>query len=118
MGLSAVLSALFLLELIVVASGTTMAGLEQVPPDVQKSMHPFLLAGCAVGAVANVFNLIAALQMVRLRTWGLALAGCIVAALPLFSSACCVLTLPVSIWAIVTLMKPEVRAAFHRDAQK
>jgi hypothetical protein len=51
--------------------------------------------------------------MMRLRTWGLALAGCIVSAIPLSSSACCLLTLPFAIWAIVVLVKPEVKAAFQ-----
>jgi hypothetical protein len=113
---SALLGALFLLEFIVVASGTVMEGFERVPPEVQKSMHPFLLAGCAFAALANVFNFVAAIQMVRLRTWGVALAGCIGAGLPLFSNVCCVLTLPFSLWAIVVLVKPEIRAAFRRDA--
>jgi hypothetical protein len=52
----------------------------------------------------------------KLIVQGIALAGCIVAAIPLTSSACCLLTLPFSIWAIVQLVKPEIREAFKQPA--
>jgi hypothetical protein len=116
--ISGLLIAVFLLDLVLFASGmplgtTTAAG---VPPDMAEWVRPFTIAVCIFAALANAFNVFAAIQMVRVRTWGLALAGCIVAAIPLTSSACCILTLPFSIWAIVMLVKPEIRAAFKQDA--
>jgi hypothetical protein len=61
-----------------------------------------------VGAVV----LFAALKMKKLENYGLAMAGSIIAAIPCISP-CCLLGLPIGIWAIVVLMKPEVKSAFH-----
>ena len=114
--ISGLLIAVFLLDLVLVASGMPIGGAVGVPPDMAEWVRPFTIAVCIFAALANVFNVIAAIQMVRVRSWGLALAGCIVAAIPNTSSACCLLTLPFSIWGIVQLVKPEVRAAFRQDA--
>ena len=107
----------FLLDLVLFASGMplTTGTSSGVPPEMAEWVRPFTIAVCIFAAVANAFNVFAAIQMVRVRSWGLALAGCIVAAIPLTSSACCILTLPFSIWAIVMLVKPEIRAAFKQD---
>ncbi len=113
--LSGLLIVVFLLDLLLFASGYPlsfpgMGGGAEMPV----ISPPFLIGVCIFGALANAFNLFAAIQMVRVRTWGLAFAGCIVAAIPLTTSACCVLTLPFSIWAMVVLLKPEIRDAFRR----
>jgi hypothetical protein len=114
--LSGLLIIVFLLDLLLFASGA--------PPDFfgmgggGGGMPPispvFIMGVCVFAALANAFNLFAAIQMVRVRTWGLAFAGCVVAAIPISTSACCIVTLPFSIWAIVVLLKPEIRAAFRR----
>jgi len=115
--LSGVLIGVFALDFFVVVPGTPIVGLEGVPPEMKARMHPLLLTMCIFGMLANLFNVVAAIQMLRVRSWGLALAGCIVAAVPLVSSVLCLLTLPFSVWAIVVLVKPEVRAAFRRDGR-
>jgi hypothetical protein len=53
------------------------------------------------------------LQMTKFRMYGLAIAASIVATIPCFSCCCCVIGLPVGIWALVVLSRQEVRAAFH-----
>jgi predicted Zn finger-like uncharacterized protein len=63
-------------------------------------------------AVISAVVLVAAIQMLRLRTHGLALAGSILAMLN-FGNCCCLLGLPVGIWALVVLLRPEVRAVFE-----
>jgi hypothetical protein len=113
---SGLLILVFILDLVLFATGMPIGATSGVPPEMQEWIRPFTIAVCIFAALANVFNVVAAIQMVRVRTWGLALAGCIVAAIPLTSSACCVLTLPFSIWAIVMLVKPEIKAAFKQDA--
>ncbi len=113
---SGLLILVFILDLVLFATGMPIGATSGVPPEMQEWIRPFTIAVCIFAALANVFNVVAAIQMVRVRTWGLALAGCIVAAIPLTSSACCVLTLPFSIWAIVMLVKPEIKAAFKPDA--
>jgi hypothetical protein len=51
------------------------------------------------------------MKMKKLERYGLAMTASILAMLP--CSLCCVLGLPIGIWALVVLMKPEVKSAFH-----
>lgn len=52
-----------------------------------------------------------ALQMRQLKSYPLAMASAIVAMLPC-AGCCCLVGLPVGIWALVTINKPEIKAAF------
>jgi len=56
------------------------------------------------------FVIYGAMQMKVLRNWNLSLAASILAMLP--CSCCCLLGLPAGIWALIVLMKPEVKGAF------
>ncbi|HEX5105574.1 MAG TPA: hypothetical protein VFV87_17265 [Pirellulaceae bacterium] len=71
------------------------------------------VAGAIQGAFAaiNLLVLVGAVQMMRLKMWGLAVAASVVAMVN-FGSCCCVLGLPVGIWSLVVLLSPEVKAAF------
>ena len=51
-------------------------------------------------------------QMKALENYPLALTASILAIIPCLSP-CCLVGLPIGIWAIVVLSKPEVKAAFH-----
>lgn len=57
------------------------------------------------------------LQMRQLKGRGLAIAGAILGMIPCFTGCCCVIGLPVGIWALVVLMNAEVKAAFDAGAQ-
>jgi len=59
----------------------------------------------------GAFVLFCAIKMKRLENYGLAMAGSIVAMLPV--SCCCFAGLPFGIWSLVILSKPEVKALFH-----
>jgi hypothetical protein len=50
--------------------------------------------------------------MRKLDSYGLAMTASIVALIPCISP-CCVVGLPIGIWALVILSKPEVKSAFH-----
>lgn len=67
---------------------------------------PPLVVGLVVAA--------AGWQMWQRRTWPLAMAGAVLAALPCVGPCCCVLGTPLGVWAAMTLAKPEVKAAFER----
>lgn len=67
----------------------------------------------AAGVAVAVLTIVGGLRMRALRSWGLALTGAILALMPCCSSCCCV-GMPFGIWALVVLMKPEVKAAFAR----
>jgi hypothetical protein len=64
------------------------------------------------GAVQGPPFILGGLCLFGLRSYGLALAASILALLPL--SPCCALGLPVGLWALNTLLDPEVKAAFGR----
>jgi hypothetical protein len=55
--------------------------------------------------------LFGALKMMRLQSYGWAMAAAILAVIPCLSPCCC-LGIPFGIWALVVLSKPEVKAAF------
>jgi len=65
-----------------------------------------------IGILVSGLILFGAMKMKKLESYGLAMAASIIAMIPCFSP-CCVLGLPIGIWALVVLMKPEVKSAFH-----
>lgn len=65
-----------------------------------------------VGILVAAFIIYAALKMKELNQWGLAMAASILAMIPCISP-CCIIGLPMGIWCLVVLTKPEVKAAFH-----
>jgi hypothetical protein len=73
----------------------------------------------AIGVVSNIIAILVSglilfggIQMRKLDSYGLAMTASIVALIPCISP-CCVVGLPIGIWALVVLSKPEVKSAFH-----
>ncbi len=73
----------------------------------------------AVGYAMNFLQLVAcgvaifgAMKMRALQMWPLALTANILMIVPCFSGCCCLIGLPVGIWGIVMLTKPEIKAQF------
>jgi hypothetical protein len=66
---------------------------------------------CGLVIVLGAIVLFGAIKMKRLENYGLAMTASIVAMLP--CSLCCLAGLPIGIWSLVILSKPEVKAAFH-----
>ena len=76
-----------------------------------------LLSG-GVGMLINVVGMaiggliiFGAMKMKQLQNYNLALAAAVIAMIPCLSP-CCLLGLPIGIWALVILIKPEVKSAF------
>jgi len=65
-----------------------------------------------VGLLVAAFIIYASLKMKELTQWGLCVAASIIAMIPCISP-CCIVGLPIGIWCLVVLTKPEVKAAFH-----
>jgi hypothetical protein len=65
-----------------------------------------------VALALNALSMYAAWQMRGLRNWSLSLAGAIVSMLP--CTPCCILGLPIGIWAVIVLIDRDVKAAFDR----
>jgi hypothetical protein len=70
------------------------------------------VAFCFVGLLVAAFIIYASLKMKELTQWGLCVAASIIAMIPCISP-CCIVGLPIGIWCLVVLTKPEVKAAFH-----
>jgi hypothetical protein len=76
------------------------------------------LGGVIAAAVYGFFALVAgvafvgALKMKSLKSYGFAMTSAILSLLPCTTYMCCVVTMPFGIWALITLTKPEVKAAF------
>jgi hypothetical protein len=71
-----------------------------------------------VGVVTSIIGMLlaglvvfGAFKMKNLENYGLAMTASIVAMLP--CSLCCVVGLPIGIWSLVVLSKPEVKSVFH-----
>jgi hypothetical protein len=62
------------------------------------------------------FVIFAALRMMKLKSWPLALTASILVMIPCFSGYACLLGVPIGIWAIVVLVNAETRAAFQQQA--
>lgn len=68
-----------------------------------------MMGGCALISLLVVLG---AIQLLRLRTYGLAMAGCIAGMFACYPG-CCLLNIPFGIWALVMLARPEVKDAFR-----
>ena len=71
-----------------------------------------------VAAVLNVcaalLILLGALRMMKQQSYGLAVAASILAMVPCVGTSicCCVIGLPIGLWALIVLMQSDVKAAF------
>lgn len=99
----------------VLGMGMGMMDLDQYSGDYPWAEYAFGgglgIASSIIGLAVAGFILWAALQMKSLRQWTIAVVASILAMIPCISP-CCIIGLPIGIWALVVLMKPEVKAAF------
>jgi hypothetical protein len=68
-----------------------------------------------LGPVSSLLTLVGGIQMARWRSYGLAVAGSVLAAIP-FCNMCCGVSTGVGIWALLVLNRPEVKAGFKARA--
>lgn len=97
--------------------GTGLAGLESMGGDQAERYIRYMGGGAGilwsiVGLAVSGFVLWAALQMKQLRGWTLAMVASIISMIPCLGP-CCLVGLPMGIWSLVVLLKPEVKAAFR-----
>ena len=70
------------------------------------------IASGVIGILMSGLILFGAMKMKKLESYGLAMTASIIAMIPCVSP-CCLIGLPIGIWAVVMLSKPEVKGAFH-----
>ncbi len=133
--LGAFLSCVGIVLSLVLEPDAALKWLHEMNPAQPTIALPFTGAGRAIGVVEGVlfagayaFTIFGASRMMKLRSWGLALTAAIVTLVNCgggYSAAlgvpfgvygggcCCLVGLPVGIWTIVVLARPEVKAAFR-----
>jgi hypothetical protein len=85
---------------------------EEIPWGIEEFYQGAFAFGFSIIAIFIAALIIyAALKMKDLKHWGLAVAASILAMIPCISP-CCIIGLPIGIWCLVVLMKPEVKEAF------
>jgi hypothetical protein len=101
-------------SLIMNLAGASMFASNRMPNNPWANMFSGTIgvASSALGIIVSAVILLGALKMKKLENYGLAMAATIIAMIPCFSP-CCLLGLPIGIWALVVLLKPEVKSAFH-----
>ena len=75
--------------------------------------NAFNLSFQIVFLVVSVLTVAAAVQMLRLRGFWLAVVGSVLAIVN-FNSLCCCLGAPFGIWSLVVLFQPAIRSAFEQ----
>ena len=64
-----------------------------------------------LGFAVSGFLIFGGMKMRNLQGYGLAMGAAIAAMIP--CGGCCCIGLPVGIWALITLMKPEIKSQFQ-----
>ena len=70
-----------------------------------------LVASVGLSLVTSCFIIYGCRKMMKLERYGVSIAVCVMSMVPCFSSCVCI-GLPLGIWGVVVLMKPEVKSAF------
>jgi hypothetical protein len=81
------------------------------PPPPAAFFVSYGVASMTGGLIWGGLVISGAVCMLRLKLYALAMTGSIVAMVPCFSG-CCLLGLPLGIWALLVLNRPEVKNAF------
>ena len=91
------------------------------PPMVQEfqrgTVGPVATALQGGFAMLNLFIIVCGVQMVKLKSWGMRVAGSVLAMLN-FGSCCCALGIPAGIFSLMVLMNPNTISLFSAAAQQ
>ena len=105
-------------ELVSMTTGFSPAaldGIQGMDPQVRKFLIQLSTMNVPLnilGVVISSFCLFGAISMMNLRNHTVCIVAAVVTILPC-SGCCCGLGLAAGIWALIVLLKPEVREAFH-----
>jgi hypothetical protein len=95
-------------------------GRHMLPPDRFANLEQQMMAtGGAITLLGHVltvcgsgFLIFAGLQMMKLQSHTMVFVASILAMIPCFTSCCCVFGIPIGIWSLLVITKPDVKAAF------
>jgi hypothetical protein len=117
---TAVLCILLQLAIIVATLlGVEFPGMEQYQRDIPQWAEwmsgGMNIALALFGIAVSGFMIFGSIKLMRLESYGIALATAIIAMIP--CSVCCCIGLPFGIWALIVMHAPDVRPAFQGAAQ-
>jgi hypothetical protein len=98
--------------------GTGMSALPGMGESSQQARYMSMMSGgvgilfAIIGLGVAGFMIWSARRMQRLEGWTTAVAASVVGMIPCISP-CCIIGLPIGIWCLIVLMKPEVKGAFR-----
>lgn len=107
--------ALSLFRMVGIMAGFGLGAMQATNPMQQRIMAIFGSAGIVLAIVELLVGgliLFGGLKMRRLENYGLCVAASILVMIPILS-CCCIVGVPIGIWALVVISKPEVKSAFH-----
>lgn len=87
---------------------------EQLPFDpavIASSMGVGYIVVSILALILSVVIILGAVKMKNLQSWGFAAAAAVLAMIPCLSP-CCIIGLPVGIWALMVLNDPDVKTSF------
>jgi hypothetical protein len=91
-------------------------GNQPVPPEFERWVEmmsgPTAIVAGVIQMALGILAIVAAGKMKRLESYGLLMTATILTMLPCTSGCCCI-GLPIGIWILIVLSKPEVKSAFH-----
>lgn len=111
---------LAILSVVANLMGTTFApAMDEVPQEMrpfvdamERMQGPMAVISSLIGLAISGLMIYAAQKMRNLESFALVVTATILAMVPCTSPCCCI-GLPVGIWVLVVLFKPEVKAAFR-----
>lgn len=119
-----VCGALSLVASIYGAVNALVSQVPPIPPDTPElavqmlkgTVGPLAAGIQAVFVFIGLFILFGGFQMLRIKTWGVALAAAIVSIINV-GSCCCIIGMPIGIWALVILLMGDVKRAFELSSR-
>lgn len=95
-----------------------------IPPDTPElaaqmmkgTVGPLAAAIQTVFVFVGLFVVFGGIQMLRVKSWAVALAASLVSMFN-FGSCCCLIGMPIGIWALVILLMGDVKRAFELSSQ-
>ncbi len=97
----------------IIGTGISSMVVDYIPDRYEELIEGTVGIGISfVGILIAAFVIYASLKMKELTQWELSVAASVLAMIPCISP-CCIVGLPIGIWCLVVLLRPEVRAAFH-----
>jgi hypothetical protein len=78
----------------------------------EKITIPALPVYVGIFVIVGLLLIFGGIKMMNLKSRGLVMTSSILAMIPCFSSVCCLIGLPIGIWAIVVLSNPDVKAGY------